>query len=260
MVSDGVSRSFAMPLHDWTRVEAGIFHGLHLRWIAYLTDHLNRGLLPPEYYAEAEQYVENVVPDVLTLQAFEGELSGEPAGSTALAVVGPKLAHRELGQLGKSKPRRHQKHVVVRHTSGHRVVAVLEIVSPANKDRKSSVRGFAEKVQGLIRRGIHAVVLDVLPPTVAVPGGIHAAIWSRFHGSAELVPSGESLVFASYSAGRPPEAFYEFRRVGDGLPEVPLFLTPTHYVTLPLGETYDQAFAGTGAYWRNILLGEAAVP
>ena len=44
-----------MPIHDWTRVEAGIFHHFHHRWITSISDTLNAGMLPAEYYALAEQ-------------------------------------------------------------------------------------------------------------------------------------------------------------------------------------------------------------
>jgi hypothetical protein len=40
-----------MPVHDWTRVDAGIFHHFHHEWISELSRALNRGLLPPDYYA-----------------------------------------------------------------------------------------------------------------------------------------------------------------------------------------------------------------
>jgi hypothetical protein len=44
-----------MPIHDWTRVDAGIFHHFHLEWIGEISRVLNRGLLPPDHYALAKQ-------------------------------------------------------------------------------------------------------------------------------------------------------------------------------------------------------------
>jgi hypothetical protein len=35
-----------MPMHDWTRVDAGIFHAFHHDWITELGRALNGGLLP----------------------------------------------------------------------------------------------------------------------------------------------------------------------------------------------------------------------
>ena len=61
-----------MPIHDWTRVDAGIFHHFHQRWIGTITDVLNQRLLPTEYYALAEQQGAGFEPDVLTLKANKG--------------------------------------------------------------------------------------------------------------------------------------------------------------------------------------------
>lgn len=43
-----------MPIHDWTRVAAGIFHDIHHDWIFTIKHALNQGVLPPDYYALAE--------------------------------------------------------------------------------------------------------------------------------------------------------------------------------------------------------------
>jgi hypothetical protein len=51
-----------MPVHDWTRVSAGIFHHNHFEWIGDLSRQLNRGLLPPDYYALAEQLAGGLGP------------------------------------------------------------------------------------------------------------------------------------------------------------------------------------------------------
>ncbi len=45
-----------MPTHDWTKVEAGIFHDFHHAWIEEIKRALNGGLLPVVYYALAEQH------------------------------------------------------------------------------------------------------------------------------------------------------------------------------------------------------------
>ncbi len=46
-----------MPIHDWTRVGAGLFHAFHQRWIGALCDALNTGALPPDYFALPEQNI-----------------------------------------------------------------------------------------------------------------------------------------------------------------------------------------------------------
>ncbi|HEY2785058.1 MAG TPA: hypothetical protein VGJ05_08795 [Fimbriiglobus sp.] len=44
-----------MPIHDWTRVDAGLFHHFHERWISAIGDALNGGLLPKGYVALSDQ-------------------------------------------------------------------------------------------------------------------------------------------------------------------------------------------------------------
>ena len=56
-----------MPVHDWTKVEAGIFHSFHVGWIPEIQKALNGGLLPEGYYALIEQHAGKSIPDVLTL-------------------------------------------------------------------------------------------------------------------------------------------------------------------------------------------------
>jgi hypothetical protein len=63
-----------MAIHDWTRVDEGAIHDFHHSWIEELMRALNRGLLPENYYAMAEQSIGKYVLDVLTLQH-----TGEPA-------------------------------------------------------------------------------------------------------------------------------------------------------------------------------------
>src|SRR5206468_2795490 len=63
----------AMPVHDWTRVDAGIFHAFHHDWITDLARTLNRGILPEDYYALPEQHAAGFGPDVLTLQGTQEE-------------------------------------------------------------------------------------------------------------------------------------------------------------------------------------------
>ena len=71
-----------MPIHDWTRVDAGIFHHFHQRWIVALTDVLNQRLLPRDYYALAEQQGAGFEPDVLTLKASGAARAGRRRDAT----------------------------------------------------------------------------------------------------------------------------------------------------------------------------------
>src|SRR2546425_9095046 len=41
----------AMPIHDWTRVDAGLYHDFHQDWTVEICRALNRGRLPPGFAA-----------------------------------------------------------------------------------------------------------------------------------------------------------------------------------------------------------------
>ncbi len=247
-----------MPLHDWTRVEAGTFHGFHLAWIAALRAQLNSGLLPSEYYADAEQVVRPFSADVLTLHS-PAVLPSLASPDTAVLETRP-VASRQLA-FRRRPPRPRQRRVVVRHVSGHRVVALIEIVSPANKDRAESVADFVSKAAGAVRAGVHVLVADVFPPGRHDPHGIAAAVARELRdpddadtppGDVTLSPE-EPLCFTSFEAGEVVGVFWEPRAVGADLPTLPLFLAPGRYVNLPLGGSYARAFDETPRIWRDVL-------
>src|SRR5439155_27295236 len=80
-----------MPVHDWTRVDAGIFHAFHHDWITELSRALNRGILQSAYYALPEQIAGGLGPDVLTFRrpGTNGTPVAvpAPAGGVELAVA-----------------------------------------------------------------------------------------------------------------------------------------------------------------------------
>lgn len=169
-----------MSIHDWSRVDAGVFHGFHARWIARLAETLIP-LLPPGYYAEAEQHASERIADVLTLRIAPPVIGDFHSTNIKTAVLeSPRVAeHRRAGRNRKEKLR--PKHVAIRHVSGHRVVALIEIVSPGNKDRGSHVEAFVDKAEAAIAGGVHVVAVDLFPPSRSAPSGLPARIWRRFY-------------------------------------------------------------------------------
>ena len=62
-----------MPVHDWTKVDAGIFHDFHTAWVIEIRNILNNGFLPEGYYALAEQHAGRFIPDP-SARAFATDL------------------------------------------------------------------------------------------------------------------------------------------------------------------------------------------
>ena len=225
-----------MPIHDWTRVDAGLFHAFHQRWISALCDALNAGSLPHGYFALPEQNIRGPIPDVLTLQLSPGadEPSG-PAGGLAVASAPPRTRHVRKNEV--ELYARRADRITVRHRHGD-VVAVVEIVSPGNKASRNELRAFVEKTSDLIRQDIHLLVIDLFPPGPRDPHGIHKAIWDEFVDEDFELPPDKPFTLATYDAGPPRVAYVEPVGVGDVLLDMPLFLKPEFYVPAPLEATY----------------------
>ena len=56
-----------MAIHDWTRVDAGLFDDSHQDWTIELGRLLNAGRLPPGYAALTDRQTAGPIPDVLTV-------------------------------------------------------------------------------------------------------------------------------------------------------------------------------------------------
>jgi hypothetical protein len=241
-----------MPIHDWTRVSAGTWHAFHLSWIAEIQLALNGGLLPPDYYAQAEQVIGPLGPDVLTLQTPESPPNGHPdAGGIAVATARPATRLRFTAEMDEYVLKRRT--IIVRHNSGDRIVALIEIVSPGNKGSQRAFETFVEKAVEALYRGYHLLVIDLFPPGNRDPNGVHGAIWAEVGGEAFTQPVGEPLTLAAYSAGRPKTAYVEPTRVGQTLIDMPLFLEPDTYINVPLEATYQAAYRGVPRRWREPL-------
>jgi hypothetical protein len=248
-----------MPAHDWTRVDDGVFHAFHTVWLTAINHALNGGILPSGYYSLPEQHVGRFVTDVLTLHsppsfAAPAASSPQPGASSAtlLAEAPPQVRWRQTIPAEALSRRRS---LAIRHVSGHRLVALLEIVSPANKDRPEHVEEFAAKVESAIDQGVHVLFLDLFAPGKHDPGGMHGAVLSRLHPSATppTAPSNEPLAFVSYAAGPTVETHIERAAFGAELPTMPLFLTPEKFINVPLEATYRAAYGDTPPFWRELL-------
>jgi hypothetical protein len=204
----------AMPIHDWTRVDAGIFHDFHQEWIPRIKGALNAGLLPPDYYALIEQVT----------------------------------AEAQTERYARKRSR-----LTVRHASGDRAVAMVEIVSPGNKASRHALRSFVDESVELLDAGIHLLIVDLFPPNSRNPQGIHAAIWSEIANDDFQLPPDQRLTLAAYSAGELKRAFIEPVAAGGTFPHMPLFLEPERYVPVPLEETYDAAFDAVPKRWQAVL-------
>jgi hypothetical protein len=226
-----------MPVHDWTRVDAGLFHDFHQGWTVALRNALNAGVLPADYFALVEQNVRGPIPDVLTLRLATGpEVKGNGAAGLAVATAPPRARVKQRREEDLYAGRANI--VTVRHRHGD-VVAVIEVISPGNKAGRAEFRAIVNKSVDFLRQGVHLLVIDLFPPGKRDPQGIHKAIWDEFREEEFALPTGKPLILVSYDAGPPRVAYVEAVAVGDALPDMSIFLEPGFHVPAPLDVTYQ---------------------
>ena len=213
-----------MPVHAWSKTDAGLFHHFHQSWIVHLCDGLN-ALLPSTYVALCDRDHIGSISDAepgLELEAY--------------ALKADRLA--------------------IRHRLGE-VVAVIEIVSPGNKSSKAAIRAFVDKAVQFLRQGVHLLIIDLFPPTSRDPQGLHPLIWDEILEEPFELPGGKPLTLAAYSAGPVKVACVEPVAVGDVLPEMPLFLVPEQYVSTPLEPSYEITWNACPAAFKEAVIEDA---
>jgi hypothetical protein len=147
--------------------------------------------------------------------------------------------------------------IIVRHHLGE-IVAVIEIVSPGNKDSTKSLNDFAQKIVSFLDAGIHALIVDLFPPTKRDPFGIHKAIWDQMIEEDFAFPEGYDRIAVAYEADEQLTAYVEPLRLEDPLPQMPLFLLDRFSVKVPLEETYMEAWSDTPEVVRKLVVGTKA--
>ncbi len=154
-----------MPIHDWTRVRANRFHDFHQSWTVDLERSLNCGVLPKGYFALLENKTICPKPDVITL-SLPFKLGEGVTGGLAVAETPPQV--KIQAQSDAVTYARKANRVSVRHPDGE-VVAVIEIVSPGNKDSKHAARSFARKTTEFLFAGVNLLIIDLFPPSKRDP-------------------------------------------------------------------------------------------
>jgi len=214
---------------------------------------LNNGVLPEGYYALAEQVGGGVYPDVLTLERSDTarDADDQDSGGIATAKARPRATISEnISEAMLLAARRRR--MVIRHSSDNRMVALIELVSPGNKEKRSAMEDFLDKAVAILDDDYHLLVVDLFPCGRTNPTGMHGAVWKRLGGKYSP-PESKPLTLASYFAKRGVTCFVELVNVGMATPSVPLFLgeAPEEFVDVPLEQSYMAAFAQMPGHVRK---------
>jgi hypothetical protein len=243
-----------MPLRDHFRppVDAQVsWEELHGQWPATIVQHLKK-VLPKGYVAGPHVHAgSQVAIDVATYEKDDydptqrqdnNDSEGDSDGGVATAVwapAAPSLAvETVIPDFDEYEVRIYDAH------RGRRLVAAIEIVSPANKDRPEHRNAFVGKCAALLRNGIAVSIVDLVTtrqfnlyaelleflghsdPTLSDPAPPLYATSSRW------ITRKKRTILESWS--------HELK-VASPLPILPLWLSLNLAVPLDLETPYEQA-------------------
>ena len=229
---------FHPPLEDERHWE-----GFHSKWANSLVDALNADQLPDGYFAEPHVHAGAAIEVDAAVWDKYGGLPLTSEGTTATlptrtwAPPAPTLtlpmSFIDTFEVQVYSPK-----------GAMKLVAVIEIVSPANKDRPDTRRAFAVKCASLLNQGIGLLVVDIVTNRLA---NLHDDI-------VRLLPSGESHLFpgspALYAVAYRPvrtetveqvQVWLQPLAVGTALPVLPLWLSDGPCLRIDLDQTYTDA-------------------
>ncbi len=229
-----------MPIHDWTRVPSGIFHDFHQSWTIEIRNALNAGLLPDGFYAYVDQRVDGPEPDVLAIDS-SGKKKRQRSGGGIAVLDPPRTRLVQNMEPDSAFYARKANRLSVRHRFGD-VIAIIEIVSPGNKDGSAAFEAFVKKAVAFLHAGVHLLIIDLFPPTPRDPQGVHRALLNVFGGQPVRLPANKLLTLASYQASPTLKGYIEPVAVGDIMIEMPLFLSSREHVPVPLEASYMKSW------------------
>lgn len=218
--------------------------GFHSKWANVLVDELNQALLPPGYFAEPHVHVgARVEIDAATFEGANGAARTTQGGATAVLPARPWAPPEPTLVMPAAFPDAFEVQVISTE-AGPRLVAAIELVSPANKDRPEHRRAFAVRCASYLGQGIGLILVDVVTSRTA---NLHDEI-------VRLLPDGGPFVFPAapplYAAAYRPvrrdetektEVWLTPLAVGRPLPVLPLALTSELCLPIDLEAAYADA-------------------
>jgi hypothetical protein len=213
------------------------FHGA---WTEAIAVHLNQAILPERFVAEARVKLGGEVEiDVAT---FSERAAASTAGSGGVALGAPPQP-MATAPLAFDDPDIFEVQVLSEE-EGPRLVAALELVSPANKDRPANRRMFAVKCASYLHSGVSVIAIDV----VTVRSGnlyrelldlLQVQFSTPGQNAADLYAA--ALRTAPGPGGLRLEAWAHQLAAGQTLPTLPLWLAGDLCLPLDLEATYQAA-------------------
>lgn len=225
---------FHSPVNDKHRWDA-----VHGQWPAEIVRSLF-DILPAGFVAEPQVY--HGAPFEVDVSMIEDDdrppTTEESSGGTAVLTAPTLTVPADLSTLDEYEVR------VYDTDRGRTLVAAVEIVSPANKDRPETREQFTGKVVALLRQDVCVAVVDIVTTRQA---NLYAELLARLGQSDPSLGDPPPLLYAVTLRTRKPkkkrpllDAWFFPLALGQPLPTIPLWLSPDLSITLPLDPSYQE--------------------
>jgi hypothetical protein len=238
-----------MPLRDHFRPpldDVRSWDELHGAWPTVIVMALNRKL-PPRYVAAPRVHLGASME--IDVTAFDEERPGAPAsgfgadeGGVATAVWAPQ---RPTFAVVTDLPDQDEYEVRVYDTMRHRrLVAAVEIVSPANKDRPENRRAFVAKCAALLQEQVSVTIVDVVTTRHF---NLYGELLELIGGTDPALAPAAPAVYAAACRGTKKDNTWLLETwmcpvaLGQPLPTLPLWLADNFAVPLELEASYEES-------------------
>jgi hypothetical protein len=237
-----------MPLRDHFRPpldDSRSWDELHGAWPTVIVMALNR-TLPPRYVAAPRVHLGPHAE--IDVTAYETDTSdsavatmGGVDGGVATAVWAPP---KPTFDVAVDLPEQDEYEVRVYDTQRHRrLVAAIEIVGPANKDRPEHRRAFVAKCAGLLKRHVSVALVDLV--TTRRSNLYVDQLELLGQADPSLAPEPPAVYAAACRWALEADAWHFLAWthtlvVGQPLPLLPLWLAENLAVPLELESTYEE--------------------
>jgi hypothetical protein len=236
-----------MPLRDHFRPpvsKKASWEGFHGMWPASIVRQLQKQL-PPGYVAEPRVHLGTLMEiDVGALESHEVARTAV-ANANGNAVTVAWTASAPAVAVETDPPDEYEYEVRIFDVERERtLVAAIELVSPANKDRPESRQAFVAKCAALLRKGVAVSLVDLVTIRRC---NLYAQLM-EFIGHPDQTMSNEeppiyaaSCRWVTRGTRARLEAWSHTLVVGQPLPTLPLWLREDLVMALDLEESYEEA-------------------
>ncbi|MSR51758.1 MAG: DUF4058 family protein [Gemmataceae bacterium] len=222
-----------MPLRDHFRPPVDLkssWEALHAGWPAVIVQQLKKQL--PDGFVAAPGVHRGTQCEV-DFESYESDVplylsAGEP--SVALEILLPDYDEYEVRIYDAKR--------------GRQLVAAIEIVSPANKDRPESRNAFIGKCAAMLQKGVAVSIVDLV--TVRQPN-LYCELMAFLGQKDPRLCDDPPSIYASSCRWGPRkkrlllECWSHRLALGQPLPALPIWLGPDLAILLDLEVSYEQA-------------------